>query len=139
MGRTILLLMILPSSLLGWHLAYLPVPMALLFLFSLGVIWLLSAIAVLVPDLTQVVNLTLIMAMFLSPIGFSMDQVPPGAALLLYFNPLTYLIESFRFALVGIRSTPLWLDALFLFGSLISSCVGGTVFRRLMPLFSDHE
>ncbi len=33
---------------------------------------------------------------------------------LVYLNPLTYLIEEFRFALIGVRVSPVWSDALFL-------------------------
>ncbi len=41
-----------------------------------------------------------------------------GCAALVYLNPLTYLIEGFRFALIGIRVSPMWSDALFLLAAL---------------------
>ena len=53
--------------------------------------------------------------MFVSPIGFSVDMVPPGVRVLVYLNPLTYLIER----LSGSRSSacgryPIWFDVAFL-------------------------
>src|SRR5579864_2872421 len=71
---TLLELMILPTAFRGLHVLYLPVPLAGLLLLSVAVVWILSAIAVVVPDVAQVVNIGLLLLMFVSPIGFSIDQ-----------------------------------------------------------------
>ena len=99
----------------------------------------LSAVAVVVPDVTQVVNIALLLFMFVSPIGFSIDMVPPQAHALVYLNPLTYLIESLRWALLGIRTTPLWYDGAFLLATILAAAVSGSFFRRMSPIFSDYE
>jgi lipopolysaccharide transport system permease protein len=135
----ILLLMIAPTRYLGWHLFYLPVPLASLLLFTIAVVWILSAIAVVVPDVAQVVNIALLLFMFVSPIGFSLDMVPAQARLLVYLNPMTYLIEAFRFALLGIRVSPVWADGVFLLVSLAFAAIAGVFFRQMSPIFSDYE
>jgi lipopolysaccharide transport system permease protein len=135
----LLLLMIVPTTYRGWHLLYLPVPLASLLLFSVAIVWFLSAIAVVVPDIAQVVNIALLLFMFVSPIGFSVDMVPPGARVLVYLNPLTYLIEAFRFALLGMRTAPLWYDGAFLAGAVVMAAIAGAFFRRMSPIFSDYE
>jgi lipopolysaccharide transport system permease protein len=135
----ILLLMILPTGRAGWHWLYLPVPIVLLFIFTLAVIWVISAVAALIPDVAHVVNLLLLVLLFGSPIGYTIAQVPDSAKPLLYGNPLTHLIESFRFACIGERSTPHWLDGAFAGGALLAACLAASFFRRLMPLFADHE
>lgn len=135
----VLIALVLPTSFLGWHLLYLPVPLLLLLLFTAGLTWILSALAVLVPDLTYVVNLLLLLFMFVSPIGFTITQVPTSARLAVLANPMTYLIESFRFALLGLRTTPLWYDAIFGVLALILAALGVSFFRTLMPVFSDYE
>ena len=101
--------------------------------------WLLSALAVLVPDLPYFVNLLLLFFMFVSPIGYAPSQVPASARLLVWANPMTYLIESFRFALIGVRETPWWTDPVFGAVSLGLLALSGTLFRTLMPIFSDYE
>ncbi len=136
---SILVAMILPTRYLGWHFLYLPVPIAALLLFGVMMAWTLSAATVFLPDVAQVINIVLLLLMFLSPVGYSLDMVPSGARFLLYLNPLTYLIESFRFALLGMRFTPLWIDALFVVGSLVGAALAGTFFHRLSPIFSDYE
>jgi lipopolysaccharide transport system permease protein len=135
----ILFLMILPTERAGWHWLYLPVPIVLLFVFTLAVIWVMSAIAALVPDVAHLVNLLLLVLLFGSPIGYRIEQVPDSAVLLIYANPLTYLVESFRFACIGERSTPPWLDGAFAGAALLAACLAASFFRRLMPLFADHE
>jgi lipopolysaccharide transport system permease protein len=135
----ILLALIAPTTLLGWHVLYLPVSLALLLVFTGGVVWLVSALAALVPDVTYVVNLLLLFFLFVSPIGYSVSQVPEAALLWIGLNPMTHLIESFRFSLLGIRETPLWFDAAFGVLSLAFAATAGTVFRRLTPIFADYE
>jgi lipopolysaccharide transport system permease protein len=135
----LLIVMILPTSYSGWHLLYLPVPLLSLLLFTLGVIWFLSAIAVVVPDIAQIVNIALLLLMFVSPIGFTIDSVPTRVRALVYFNPLTYLIEGFRFALIGVRVSPVWYDAVFLAGALALALTAAAFFRRMSPIFSDYE
>ena len=136
---SLLMVMILPTSSRGWHLLYLPIPLMSLLVFSLGVIWFLSAVAVVVPDVAQVVNIALLLLMFVSPIGFSVDLVPSQARALVYLNPMTYLIEAFRYALIGVRVTPMWTDAVFLLAALGLAAISGAFFRRMSPMFSDYE
>jgi len=135
----LLIVMILPTSHRGLHLLYLPVPFLSLLLFTIGMVWFLSAVAVVVPDIAQIVNIALLLFMFVSPIGFSIDLVPANARALVLLNPLSYLIESFRFALIGIRVTPLWYDPVFLAASAALAAVAGSFFRRMSPVFSDYE
>jgi lipopolysaccharide transport system permease protein len=135
----LLVLMVLPTSHAGWHLLYLPVPFASLLLFSLAIVWVLSAVAVVVPDIAQIVNIGLLLFMFISPIGYTVDMVPERARLLVYLNPMTYLIESFRYAVVGLRASPMWFDAAFLAATFVAALIAGAFFRRMSPVFSDYE
>lgn len=135
----VLELLILPSSFRGWHVLYLPVPLVELLLFCVAVVWILSAIAVVVPDVAQVVNIGLLLLMFVSPIGFSVDQVPARIRPLVYLNPLSYLMDAFRYALLGIRTLPGWVDAAFLVVAIAVAALSVTFFRRMSPVFSDYE
>jgi lipopolysaccharide transport system permease protein len=135
----LLIVMIVPTGYRGWHLLYLPLPLASLLLFTMGVVWIVSAVAVVVPDIAQIVNIALLLFMFVSPIGFSIDLVPPRARLLVMLNPMSYLIEGFRYALIGVRATPLWYDVMFLASALLLASVSAAFFRRMSPIFSDYE
>jgi lipopolysaccharide transport system permease protein len=135
----ILLLMILPTDFRGWHFLYLPVALTELFAFCVTVAWILSAIAVIVPDVVQLVNIGLLLLMFVSPVGYSVDMVSMPARLLVFQNPLTYLIEAFRFSLLGVRHTAMWVDPLFLVVCLATASLAGAFFIKLSPIFADYE
>ena len=136
---SILLLMTLPSSHAGWHLLYLPVAILSLFLLSIMVAWTVSVVTVLLPDILQVINIALLLLMFLSPVGYSIDMVPERVRFLVYLNPLTYLIEAFRFAILGTRVLPMWVDGVFILVCLLGVAVAGSFFRRVSPIFADYE
>jgi lipopolysaccharide transport system permease protein len=124
----------------GWHLLYLPVPFALEMLLIAGVVWVFSAANVLVPDIQQGITLALWFCLFMSPIGFTLAQVPDAFRWLLWLNPLSYLIEEFRYALLGVRSINIALSLPILAVlSLASFAFGSVVFRRLKGAFGDYE
>jgi len=135
----ILVAMVAPTHFAGWHILYLPVPIGALLLFCVMIAWTLSAVAVVLPDVMQVTNISLLLLMFVSPVGFSPDMVPERIRFLIYLNPLTYLIESFRFSVLGTRFLPLWTDAVFIAACAAGAALAGTFFRRLSPIFSDYE
>jgi len=137
----ILIAMTAPTSHAGWHFLYLPVAVAGLTTFCVMTAWILSATAVVVPDLVQVVNIALMLLMFVSPVGYSISGsgIPASARFLLYLNPLTYLIDMFRFAILGIRDLPFWVDPMFLASAVAATALAGTFFRSVAPIFSDYE
>ena len=138
-GLAILLVMLAGSGRIGWHLLYLPVPLTLLFVALAGLVWFTSAAAVIVPDVAYVINLLLLLFLFISPIGYPLSMVPHSARIWVLLNPLTYLVESFRYALMGLRGTPLWSDALAAVLASLLAVAGAAFFRRLMPIFGDYE
>jgi homopolymeric O-antigen transport system permease protein len=135
----ILVVLVAPTAFFGWHLLYLPVAIVGLFSFCLMIAWVLSAATVILPDLAQVVNIALMLMMFVSPVGYSIDMVPAGARFLVFLNPLTYLIEAFRFAVLGMRNTPVWSDGAFIGVCLTGAALAGSFFKRLSPMFADYE
>jgi lipopolysaccharide transport system permease protein len=135
----ILVVLVAPTAFFGWHLLYLPVPIVGLFSFCLMIAWVLSAATVILPDLVQVVNIALMVLMFVSPVGYSIDMVPRGVRFLVFLNPLTYPIEAFRFAVLGMRNTPVWSDAAFIGVCLAGAALAGSFFKRLSPMFADYE
>jgi lipopolysaccharide transport system permease protein len=135
----ILVVMTLPTSHFGWHFLYLPVAVVALATFCVMTAWILSATAVVIPDLAQVVNIVLMLLMFVSPVGYTLNDAPASARVFLYLNPLTYLIDMFRFAVLGVRSLPLWVDPVFVASALVGAALAGTFFRSVSPIFSDYE
>ena len=114
-----------------------PIILVLQLLFTIGVIWLFSAVNVFIQDLGQVVAILILFLMLVSPIAYTHDMIPPELLPFMYPNPLYYLIMLYRDALfLGVVNLELLGDfTLISVGMLLA---GGFVFTRLKPLFADY-
>jgi lipopolysaccharide transport system permease protein len=106
-------------------------------LFTIGLIWLFSAVNVFIQDLGQMVAILILFLMLVSPIAYTHDMIPPELLPFMYPNPLYYLIMLYRDALfLGVVNLELLVDfTLISVGMLLA---GGFVFTRLKPLFADY-
>ncbi len=123
----------------GLHLLYLPVPLILATLACLVLGWFFAMVGVMFPDIGQFINVITLAILFLSPISSRMSAVSGFAKWLMIANPMTYLIDSFRFAVLGERFSPLWVDAISFVVLVFLAGFMGTLFRRLKPMFVDYE
>jgi len=138
-GLAILVILSAIDGSLSPKLCLLPLAWSLEALFLLGVAFHLAVLGGLLPDLQASINIVLIFLLFVSPIGFPSDQVPPSAQLILLVNPVTHLIDVFRSVLL--EDQPLrvgeWLA--FALGSLFLFATGLVLFRRFKGYIVDHE
>jgi lipopolysaccharide transport system permease protein len=74
-----------------------PIPFILLAILLLGFSYILSALSVYFQDLQQLVPLLVTVLLFLSPVFYSITQLPQGLQnAILKINPLAPIIETFR-------------------------------------------
>src|SRR5262249_33974376 len=71
---------------------------------ALGVGLWLSALTVKYRDFRYIVPFIVQFGLYISPVGFSSDVVPPQWRLVYALNPMTGIIEGFRWALLGTDS-----------------------------------
>jgi len=67
----------------------------------LGLIYLLSPIIIVIPDFVRIVRVSLRIGFFLTPILYLNVNVPSYLQAWLIYNPLTPLLETYRYALFG--------------------------------------
>lgn len=107
----------------------------LIFIVALGL--LVAACGVFIRDLSQVVGLLVTASMFLTPIFYPIQAVPPRFQTLMWLNPLTFVVEQVRAVLIFGR----WPDfgglALYSIAALAFLAVAFWVFQRLRPGFAD--
>jgi lipopolysaccharide transport system permease protein len=100
-----LVLVLLLSAWLGGGLPVtlwlLPLVLLLQILFLAGVAWLLGALGAILRDVKEVVQLTLMVGMFLTPIFYLEQSLPPPLRLVLELNPLTHLVRLYRGVVLG--------------------------------------
>ncbi len=98
-------------------------------------IW-IAALTIRFRDFHYIVPVLLRIGMFVSPIAFGSTHVPPGYKWVLSLNPLTGIIDGFRYALFG--TLPDW--PLLIFSLLVSVviCIVGVVyFLRMEQYIAD--
>lgn len=135
----LVLVLILGNYDIGWHLIFLPVVVALQILFLLGCVFVLSALVVALPDIANFINLTMLLLMFISPIGFKPDMVPEGFSFMLYLNPVYYMTDAFRTVLLNSHPVNWILLTVFASMSLISFALGSAFFKRFKNMLVDYE
>lgn len=127
----LLLIMLIIQRPVTWAVLFLPIPIILLTAFSLGVGLLLSSIAIRFPDVSEMYQILIQAWMYLTPIMYPSDILPDAyRTLLLYFNPMYYLILMFRVPIYDgvLPSLPLSLIGAGI--ALVTLLVGWIYFSR---------
>lgn len=85
---------------LPWTVIFLPIVLAPLTLFTLGLSWFVASLGVFLRDLAHIVPLALTALMFLTPVFYPVSAVPGQLAILCDLNPLAYAVEDARRVLI---------------------------------------
>ena len=107
--------------------------------FTIGPAWAFSALNVINRDMGQALGAIMTIWFWSTPILWPVQNLSHKALLIVQLNPLFYVVEGYRNALLYRRSLwALWpLDLYFWGVTAILFVLGGTVFRRLKPHFAD--
>jgi len=114
-----------------------PLVLAALFPVLLGVGWLLSALGVAIRDIGQLTGLVAHALLFLTPIFYGIDAVPPLLQNVLLANPLTFVVEQLRLVLYFGQWPSLRGLAVYFALSCVFAWFALAVFRRMRPRFAD--
>ncbi len=121
----------------GW--AALSLPLWILCALALGSGLGLAASAVMVKyrDVSYVVPWLVQALMYATPVAYALEAVPPDIAWWFDVNPLTWLMECFRWALLGTAAPPTW-QVVALLGTSTAALLGGLlVFQQREREFAD--
>jgi ABC-type polysaccharide/polyol phosphate export permease len=119
-------------------LAFLPVSLVLVGLFTFGASLALTAITIFFGDVREMVQAGLPALMYLTPIIYPISVVPDRFRWLIKLNPLVYITEVVRDPIYyGIVPSPTTLLVATVV-SLGSLAIGWMIFRHLAPRFHAH-
>lgn len=138
-GLAVVLLLTALNGTLSWHVLWLPLVWALQILMLFGIVWILSSIAVGLPDISYFISLFLFLLMWVSPIGFTPDMVPASVAAVLYLNPVYYLLEMYRDSLLFGRLPTPQVAGVYVALSLSLFAIGSAFFRAFRSVLLDYE
>lgn len=121
-----------------WQLILLPVFLLPALLLSLGAGFFVAALNVRFRDFRYVVPFVVQFGLYVSPVGFSSSVVPEKFRLLYYLNPMTGVIDGFRWCILG-GNTPIYWNGFVLSVFLsVALCIYGLYyFRRMERSFAD--
>jgi len=112
-------------------------------ILALGMSYLTSAVSVFFPDMRQIVNIALQVGIWATPIMWNIDdmkqKIPGAVMVILKMNPLYYIVQGYREALIDKR----WFFehpgmTVYFWCFTAAVCILGiTVFKRLKVHFAD--
>ncbi len=112
------------------------------FLLVLGLAYFTSAVVVFFRDLIQIINIVLQVGVWMTPIMWNLSDIlvnHPTLAKIFKLNPMYYIVEGFRNALldkVWFWEKPLW-TLVFWVITVLFFVIGVNVFNRLKIHFAD--
>jgi len=119
------------------YLFLLPVLIVLMASLGLGFGIIISSLTTKYRDLTNLVGFGVQLWMYATPIIYPLSEIPDKYRIYVLANPLTPIIETFRFALLG-AGTVNWLHLLYSLGFAIFVLVIGIVlFNKVEQTFMD--
>jgi lipopolysaccharide transport system permease protein len=124
---------------LGPWLALLPVAVLLQVMALLGFAWIIAGIGVALPDVSYFTSLLMFLLMFISPVAFKPEMVPPAFQAVIYANPVFYLLEVFRDCLIDGRQPDARIWAAQAVISLTAFVAGAAFFRSFKSVLIDSE
>lgn len=121
----------------GWPILLLPLWVLLTAILAMGIGLAASAGMVKYRDVAYFLPWVFQVLMYGSPIAYSLEAVPPDLLWLFNINPITWLMEGYRWSLLGQSAPELW-QVLSLSGAaVVSIVVGLLIFQRAERAFAD--
>ena len=122
----------------SWNILFLPVFLLVAFLIAAGVGLYITALNVKYRDFRYIVPFIVQFGLYISPVGFSSSIVPEKYRLLYSMNPMVGVIDGFRWAILGAKSTIYLPGFLMSIGVMFFFLILGIYkFRKMEKTFAD--
>jgi ABC-type polysaccharide/polyol phosphate export permease len=106
-------------------------------LFAMGISWALSALNVFLRDIGQIIGVFVNIWFFITPIIYPLHIIPENLQELYRLNPMLHMIEAYRLALVGRANLTIESLPYIVIPVLVAFILGGSIFKKLKPAFTD--
>lgn len=89
-----------------WQIVYFPLVLLPLVMFTCGVAWFLASIGVFLRDVGHIISVVMQILFYVTPIFYSIKDIPRAFQIFFYINPLTVMVEGARYTLYLGQSIP---------------------------------
>jgi lipopolysaccharide transport system permease protein len=121
----------------GRGVVLMPLWAAMLVLLALGIGLIAGSIMVRFRDVQYMLPTFLTLGLYISPVAWSVSAVPPAYRLVYLLNPLSGLLEAFRWSFLGEGALSGGLLAYSAVTAVLTFWVGAKVFRRMERSLAD--
>jgi lipopolysaccharide transport system permease protein len=115
----------------------LPLYMAVLGLFAVGIGWIAASLQVYLRDTVQMLSVALTFWFWLTPIFITEDLVPENLRFLIAANPLAYIVRAYRQMLLSYHAPDLADLGIVTVCAIVTFVLGGLFFRHMKRGFAD--
>ncbi|WP_133126948.1 ABC transporter permease [Legionella nagasakiensis] len=81
---------------LHWAIVIVPYLVILQLMFTIGLVWVLSILNLLLKDIQQSLSFITMLLMIVSPIAYTPSMVPRALKFIIYFNPFSYYVWTYQ-------------------------------------------
>jgi lipopolysaccharide transport system permease protein len=121
----------------GWGLLLLPVWVLLLVMLAVGIGLYTSALMVSYRDLQYAIPVLLQFLLYASPVAYAVSVVPERLRPFYWLNPISALLEAFRWSLLGTGQMS-WGWTAYASASVVAVFIfGALAFKRMERKFAD--
>lgn len=122
---------------LHWTVVFVPIVFLPLVVFTLGLAWMLASLGVFLRDVGQTIGIFTTVALFLSPVFYSINTLPQEFRPWLMANPLTFIIEQARAVIIWGRTPDYAGLALYMTAASLVAWLGYAWFQKTRKGFAD--
>lgn len=119
------------------NIIWLPALLLLAFVASLGISLWFAALNVYFRDVGQAMGFIVRIGMYLTPVAYPLSALPHPLQTIAALNPMTGVVEGFRWALLGTNTAPGFSMVIAAVLSIILLISGAFYFRRAESRFAD--
>ena len=123
---------------LSWHVILVPIFAFIQFLFTSGLVFAFSAINIYIKDTEYIIQFFINLLFYATPILYEATLLPERIRWVLYLNPLTHLIETYRDLFMYHTLPSLTSVGYLIFITLIVLFIGYAIFKKLEKGFAEE-
>lgn len=125
------------NGFLHWTVIFTPFVLLPFIILTLGLSWFISSLGVFLRDISQIISVVIVIAMFLSPVLFPISTLPEEYHALVMANPLTLIINQARDVIIW-GNSPDWKGlGIYTMISILFAWLGFAWFQKTRKGFAD--
>jgi homopolymeric O-antigen transport system permease protein len=118
--------------------AAVPVVWVLMFVWLVGVNWVLSMLNVAFRDLQNLITVILMVLLVASPFAYTTEQLPSAVRLIVYLNPFAYFVIAYQQLIMLGHFPDAWHTAVLVLMPLATFALGSWFFAKAKGVLLDY-